>query len=43
MFGGPVSYANEFVLEGEVDHATWEEMTAGIRGTFKEPGVVSTR
>ena len=43
MFGGPVSYANEFVLEGEIDHATWEEMIAGIRGTFKEPGVVSTR
>jgi hypothetical protein len=43
FFGGPVSYSNDIVLDGEIDNATWEEMIAAIRGTFKEPGVVSTR
>lgn len=43
LFGGPVSYGNDFVLEGEIDAATWEEMISAIRSTFKDPGVVSTR
>lgn len=43
LFGGPVSYANDIVLDGEIDNATWEEMISAIRGTFKDPGVVSTR
>lgn len=43
LFGGPVSYANDIVLDGEIDNATWEEMVSAIRGTFKDPGVVSTR
>ncbi|MDA0379308.1 MAG: hypothetical protein O2899_07430 [Bacteroidetes bacterium] len=43
FFGGPVSYANDFVLDGEIDAATWEEMISAIRSTFKDPGVVSTR
>ena len=43
IFGGPVSYANDIVLDGEIDNATWEEMISAIRGTFKDPGVVSTR
>jgi len=43
FFGGPVSYSNDFVLDGEIDAATWEEMIAAIRGTFKDPGVVTTR
>lgn len=40
---GPTNYSNDFVLEGEVDAATWEEMLAAVRSTFKDPGVVSTR
>lgn len=43
FFGGPVSYSNDFVLDGEIDAATWEEMISSIRGSFKDPGVVSTR
>lgn len=40
---GPTNYSNDFVLEGEIDASTWEEMLAAIRNTFKDPGVVSTR
>lgn len=40
---GPTNYSNDFVLEGEVDADTWEEMLAAIRSTFKDPGIVSTR
>ncbi len=43
FWGGPISYANDFVLDGEIDSATWEEMIGAIRSTFKDPGVVSTR
>jgi hypothetical protein len=43
VIGGPIRYANDFVLEGEIDGATWEEMIAAIRNSFKDPGVVSTR
>ena len=43
FFGGPTNYAKDFVLEGEVDAATWEEMLSAIRSTFKDPGVVSMR
>jgi len=43
IFGGPVQYQNELMLDGEIDSALWEEMLASIRGTFKDPGVVSTR
>lgn len=40
---GPTNYSNDFVLEGEVDAGTWEEMLAAIRSTFKDPGAVSMR
>lgn len=43
FFGGPLSYSNDFVLDGEIDAATWEEMISSIRGSFKDPGQVSTR
>jgi hypothetical protein len=43
FFGGPLSYSNDFVLDGEIDAAIWEEMISSIRGSFKDPGVVSTR
>lgn len=43
LFGGPIRYANDFILEGEIDGATWEEMIAAIRNSFKDPGVVSIR
>ena len=43
FFGGPVQYSNEIMLDGEIDSALWEELLASIRGTFKDPGVVSTR
>ena len=43
LFGGPISYNNDFVLEGEIDASTWEEMVSAIRSTFKDPGMVSTR
>ena len=31
------------MLDGEIDAATWEEMISSIRGSFKDPGQVSTR
>jgi len=43
FFGGPVSYSNDFVLDGEIDASTWEEMISSIRGSFKDPGQVATR
>jgi len=43
IFGGPVQYNNEMMLDGEIDAALWEEILASIRGTFKDPGVVTTR
>ena len=43
IFGGPVSYEREMVLDGEISASEWEEFLASIRSTFKDPGVVTTR
>ena len=42
-FGGPVSYSNELIVDGEISPDDWEEMLLEIRNTFKEPGAVATR
>jgi len=43
FFGGPISYSNELVVEGEIDAELWEEILASIRNTFKDPGSVTSR
>ena len=43
LFGGPVSYTNEMMLDREITPSEWEEMLAKIRTCFKDPGIVTTR
>lgn len=40
IWGGPVSYSQERVIEGDVTEEMWESMVAEIRRAFKDTGEV---